>query len=173
MANNAVIEKHVIENHSNTVGMGFDFNAELVVADYDKEVDIEIKSTKPLTGKQYLLVIPITKFFKKLRNLYILINILNGRSVISLRLIEYFVVNYVLENNTYYDLNKYKNKPDYIVNNLFANLEPEPNITSSSNNVILQNQVKREIRDDVLTVARTQAVKTPTNFDDFFMIHDH
>jgi len=163
----------VDDTNDETRSLGFDFNAELVAADYAKEIDIEIKSTKPLTGKQYLLVIPITKFFKKLRNLYILINILNGRSVISLRLIEYFVVNYVLENNTYYDLNKYRNKPDYIVNNLFANLEPEPNTASSSNNAIIQNQVKREIRDDVLNIARTQTVKTPTNFDDFFMIHDN
>lgn len=155
----------IVNNETTSTSSGFDFNRELVTADYDKEIDIEIKSTKPLTGKQYLLVIPITKFFKKLRNLYILINILNGRSVISLRLIEYFVVNYVLENNTYYDLNKYRNKPDYIVNNLFTSSDQEAATT--------QPPLTSDIRTNILNVARTHALKTPTNFDDFFMIHDN
>lgn len=176
MASNAVEEKQVVINDESRLDAnpGFDFNKELVAADYAKDIDIEIKSSKPLTGKQYLLVIPITKYFKKLRNLYILINILNGRSVISLRLIEYFVVNYVLENNTYYDLNKYKNKPDYIVNNLFASLEPDVNssMISSENSITRPNQVINEIRADI-SHTRTHAVKPPTNFDDFFMIHDN
>jgi hypothetical protein len=176
MASNAVAEKQSVINGESRIDANpsIDFNKELAATDYAKDIDIEIKSSKPLTGKQYLLVIPITKYFKKLRNLYILINILNGRSVISLRLIEYFVVNYVLENNTYYNLNKYKNKPDYIVNNLFASLAPDVNssMTSSDNSITRPNQVINEIKADI-SHPRTHAVKTPSNFDDFFMIHDN
>jgi hypothetical protein len=115
-------------------------------ADYDKQQEIEIKSSKSLTGKQYLLVIPITKFFQNKRNLYILINILNGRSIISLRLIEYFVVNYVLENNTYFSKSNYKGSPGYIVDNLFAK--------------------------DIETVAKPVS-RVQRNFDDYFMVHDN
>ncbi len=77
-----------------------DYDVALPREYYDKKIKIDIKTAKQLSGKQYLLIIPITRFFQNVRNMYILINILNGRSIISLRLIEYFVVNYVLENNT-------------------------------------------------------------------------
>lgn len=84
----------------------------------DCEMDIDLKTSKSLTGKQYILAIPITQFFRNVRNMYALINILNGQSIISLRLIEYFVVNYVLENNTFFDINRYNKHPEYLINNL-------------------------------------------------------
>lgn len=160
---------------STTNPAAIDFNLPLNESDYNRELDIEIMSTKPLTGKQYLLVIPITKFFKKLRNLYILINILNGRSVISLRLIEYFVVNYVLENNTYYNLEKYKHRPDYIINNLFApvdNNEPATVVVSSVGNppiragLLAQTPLQSDIRTNIIN-------KQADNFDNYFLIHDN
>jgi hypothetical protein len=170
-------------SNTNTI----DFTTPLPLLNYTKELDIEIKSSKPLSGKQYLLLIPITKFFKKYRNIYLLINILNGRSIISLRLIEYFVVNYVLENNTHYNLTKYKNKPEFIVDNLFTAGPPTIDITSESMvpvNVespslkdeirmsILENKVKANLQ---VTVPMAQAVAdtTTNNFDDYFLVHDN
>ncbi len=82
------------------------------------EMDIDLKTSKSLSGKQYILAIPITKFFRNVRNMYALVNILNGQSIISLRLIEYFVVNYVLENNTFFDINRYNKCPEYLIRNL-------------------------------------------------------
>ncbi len=151
-----------------------DFNMPLQKADYDKALNIEIMSTKPLTGKQYLLVIPITKFFRKMRNLYILINILNGRSVISLRLIEYFVVNYVLENNTYYNLEKYKYNPAYIVDNLFANdnvLTAEQQHAGNSTIEDTQQANRQEIQQAIHQ--RDKVSKPSNNFDNYFLIHDN
>ena len=51
--------------------------------------------------------------------MYILIHILNGNSIISLRLIEYFVVNYVLDNNTYFNVKKYNKNKKFVIDNLF------------------------------------------------------
>ncbi len=132
-----------------------DFTNPLPFINYNKELDIEVKSNKPLSGKQYLLLIPITKFFKKYRNIYLLINILNGRSIISLRLIEYFVVNYVLENNTHYNLTKYRNKPEFIVDNLFTAGPPTIDITSETMSPVtiaesIQQTLKDEIRMSIL-----------------------
>ena len=154
--------------------VSLDFNMPLQKADYDKALNIEIMSTKPLTGKQYLLVIPITKFFRKMRNLYILINILNGRSVISLRLIEYFVVNYVLENNTYYNLEKYKYNPAYIVDNLFANdsvLTAEQQNAGNSTIEDTQQANRQEIQQAIQQ--RDKVSKPSNNFDNYFLIHDN
>ena len=163
-----------------------DFTIPLPFLDYNKELDIEIKSSKPLTGKQYLLLIPITKFFKKYRNIYLLINILNGRSIISLRLIEYFVVNYVLENNTHYNLTKYRNKPEFIVDNLFTSGPPTIDITSESIPQVENNSLslKDEIRMSILEnkVKSNLQITTPdqaitelntNNFDDYFLVHDN
>ena len=135
-------------NTANTI----DFTTPLPFLDYNKELDIEIKSSKPLSGKQYLLLIPITKFFKKYRNIYLLINILNGRSIISLRLIEYFVVNYVLENNTHYNLTKYRNRPEFIVDNLFTAGPATIDITSESMTPVANDSqsLKDEIRMSIL-----------------------
>jgi hypothetical protein len=87
---------------------------------FQYDFNLEIKTSSNLSAKQYLLIIPITNFFKKARNLYILYNILKCKSVISLRLIEYFVVNYVLDNNTHFDLSRYKSNPSYLIDNLFT-----------------------------------------------------
>lgn len=130
---------------------------------YDAHVPIELKSEKPLNGKQYLLAIPITKFFSNLRNLYLLIHILNGDSVISLRLIEYFVVNYVLDNNTYFNINQYNKNRHYAVKNLFTKKK--------------QSSLDEEIREDILSrqnSSETQLEEVKlNNFDDLFMIHDN
>jgi hypothetical protein len=129
---------------------------------YDIKVPIELKCEKPLNGKQYLLAIPITKFFSNLRNLYLLIHILNGDSVISLRLIEYFVVNYVLDNNTYFNVKKYNKNNQFAVEHLF-------NKTHSTD-------IKEEIREDILSRQNSNSLldlEDYNNFDDFFMIHDN
>lgn len=129
---------------------------------YDIKVPIELKSEKPLNGKQYLLAIPITKFFSNLRNLYLLIHILNGNSIISLRLIEYFVVNYVLDNNTYFNVKKYNNNKRFVVEHLF--------------NKRKTTDIKEEIREDIISRQNSSSsldIEDYNNFDDFFMIHDN
>lgn len=94
------------------------FDEPLDLSLMNAEMDIDLKTSKSLSGKQYILAIPITQFFRNVRNMYALVNILNGQSIISLRLIEYFVVNYVLENNTFFDINRYNNCPEFLIRNL-------------------------------------------------------
>lgn len=164
-----------------------DFINPLPVNDYNKELNIEIKSSKPLSGKQYLLLIPITKFFRKYRNIYLLINILNGRSIISLRLIEYFVVNYVLENNTHYNLTKYRNNPEFIVDNLFTSGPPTIDITRETM-ASVENTSAQILKDEIRMAILEKKVKanlplhettspitntTTNNFDDYFLVHDN
>ena len=66
--------------------------------------DIRIKSPKEITGKQALLMIPLTKFFCQKENINKLLEIVEGRSVISLRLIDWFVTNYSKKNNVMYKI---------------------------------------------------------------------
>jgi hypothetical protein len=96
------------------------------------EMDIDLKTSKSLSGKQYILAIPITQFFRNVRNMYALVNILNGQSIISLRLIEYFVVNYVLENNTFFDINRYNRCPEFLIRNLREKVYSIPDLGNSS-----------------------------------------
>ena len=71
------------------------------------DVNITIKSCKNISAKQALLIIPITKFFKKRHTLNKLISILKGESI-SLRLIDWFVTNYCKKYNIMYNLNLYR-----------------------------------------------------------------
>jgi hypothetical protein len=72
--------------------------------------EVYIKGDKDISSKQALLIIPITKFFTNKYNLDKLINILSGESVISLRLIDWFVTNYCKKNNTIFDKTYYEAK---------------------------------------------------------------
>lgn len=128
---------------------------------YDIKIPIELKSEKSLNGKQYLIAIPITKFFSNLRNMYILIHILNGNSIISLRLIEYFVVNYVLDNNTYFNVKKYNKNKKFVIDNLFTKKK--------------KSSIEDEIRKDIKLKQDNNSLNEEdlNNFDDFFMIHDN
>lgn len=92
----------------------------LPLPEFNKKLQITIKTTKEshLDARQLLILQPLVDFYSNQRNMYILINILNGSSVISLRLIEYFVVNYVLKNKLKFNINRYNTTPAYLVNNL-------------------------------------------------------
>ena len=87
--------------------------------------DVVVKTSKDITGKQSLLMIPLTKFFCQKKNIVILLNILDGKSKISLRLIDWFVTNYskkfnVVYNKNNYDITKQKiKKEDYSFNDFF------------------------------------------------------
>lgn len=63
-----------------------------------------IKSPKEITGKQALLMIPLTKFFCQKNNIDRLKEILDGVGDVSLRLIDWFVTNYSKKNNVMYNL---------------------------------------------------------------------
>lgn len=77
----------------------------------DGDYDIVIKGdNKKITGRQSLLLIPITSFFNNKNNLEKLIPILNATSPISLRIIDWFVTNYSKEHNIMFNKEKYLNK---------------------------------------------------------------
>ena len=61
-----------------------------------------------LTGKQFLLIIPLTKFFCENNNIKKLKSIIDGNSKLSLRLIDWFVTNYSKKNLVMYNLKKLK-----------------------------------------------------------------
>jgi hypothetical protein len=125
---------------------------------FNLEFDLELMTSEALTAKQYLLIIPITKFFKNARNLYVLYNLLKCKTLISLRLIEYFVVNYVLEFNTCYDLNRYKNNPRYLIDNLFE-INKKYNEYTPDDMVIHTNDDKNNFG--------------MPSYNELFMIHDN
>jgi hypothetical protein len=113
----------------------------LQASDYNKDLEIAIKTTKDskLDARQLLILQPLVKFYTKQRNMYILVNILNGSSIISLRLIEYFVVNYVLKNKLKFNKAKYNTDPKYLVNNLNGEVykKRERNIENTYDNMII------------------------------------
>ena len=73
-------------------------------------VDEEIYKNQDnvLTGKQYLLLIPLTRFFCQTENIDKLKHILDGKSKLSLRLVDWFVTNYSKKNLVMYNLKKMK-----------------------------------------------------------------
>jgi hypothetical protein len=109
--------------------------------DYNKELQIAIKTTKEskLDARQLLILQPLVKFYSKQRNMYILINILNGSSIISLRLIEYFVVNYVLKNKLKFNKAQYKSDLKYLVNNINGEVykKKHKNIENTYENILI------------------------------------
>lgn len=63
-------------------------------------------SKKNVTSKDDLLMIPLTNFFSNKRNLNKMLNIVNGKSKISLRILDWFVTNYSKKNNIIYNIKK-------------------------------------------------------------------
>jgi len=55
------------------------------------------------THKQDLLMASLQDFYKEKHNIYTILSILEGRSKISLRIIDWFVTNYSKKNNTNFD----------------------------------------------------------------------
>lgn len=70
--------------------------------------EISKNQNNVLTGKQYLLLIPLTKFYCVEENITKLKTILEGRSTLSLRLVDWFVTNYSKKNLVMYNLKKIK-----------------------------------------------------------------
>ena len=65
--------------------------------------------TKEISGKQALLMIPLTKFFCQQKNVDKILPILNGDSKISLRIIDWYVTNYSKKYNIIYNIKYYIN----------------------------------------------------------------
>jgi len=57
-----------------------------------------------ITTTQDLLMHSVTQFFKVKKNIEVMLPIIQGKSVISLRVIDWFVTNYSKKNNIYYNL---------------------------------------------------------------------
>ena len=61
------------------------------------------------THKQDLLMSSLQEFYKDTNNLKIILDILQGRSKISLRIIDWYVTNYSKKKNTNFELDIFKN----------------------------------------------------------------
>lgn len=70
---------------------------------------INSSSILPKTHKQDLLMSSLQEFYKDTNNLKIILDILQGRSKISLRIIDWYVTNYSKKKNTNFELNIFKN----------------------------------------------------------------
>ena len=70
---------------------------------------IQIKTSDEISGKQALLLIDLTKFYYDEKNIIKFRNIIEGKTKISLRLIDWFVTNYSKKENINYLINKIKN----------------------------------------------------------------
>ena len=70
---------------------------------------INSTSILPKTHKQDLLMSSLQEFYKDNNNLKIILDILQSRSKISLRIIDWFVTNYSKKKNTNFELNIFKN----------------------------------------------------------------
>ena len=116
-------------------------NKTLKTQSFNSKLKIAVKTTKysKLDARQILILQPLVEFFSNSRNMYILVNILNGRSIVSLRLIEYFVVNYVLKNKLRFNMLRYSNDKKYLVENLkeITNKKEEREYDNNFDNMVL------------------------------------
>lgn len=77
-------------------------------------------SSKEISGKQAVLMIPLTKFFCIKENIDTLQAILSGNADVSLRLIDWFVTNYSKKNNVMYNMTEFNgNMTSSSFNDLF------------------------------------------------------
>jgi hypothetical protein len=74
-----------------------------------KKKDIQIKS------RQDILMISLTKFFNKKKNISKFNEVLFGNSKISLRVLDWFVTNYSKKNNIVYNIEENKETKKFIV----------------------------------------------------------
>ena len=74
------------------------------------ETEIYKNQENVLTGKQFLLLIPLTRFYCETYNIEKLKTILDGKSKLSLRVVDWFVTNYSKKNLVMYNLKKLKEK---------------------------------------------------------------
>jgi hypothetical protein len=121
-------------------------------SEYNDKLQISIKTSKDtkLTAKQLLILQPLINFYSIKRNLYILVDIIMGKSIISLRLIEYFVVNYVLKNKLKFNKLLYSNDNSFLINNLhgFTKKRKPTNLkeTSYDNIFIVHDNYKSQLK---------------------------
>ncbi len=69
------------------------------------------EKTKDIKGKQELLLVSLNNFYENEYNKLALLDILNGKNKISLRIIDWFVTNYSKKNNIEYALKKKMTSP--------------------------------------------------------------
>ena len=87
------------------------------------------KKQKDIQGKQELLLVSLGKFYKDGKNKKNLVNILEGKDKISLRIIDWFVTNYSKKNNIEYVLK-------------VKNTSPKRSATLKKNNNTMKNSKK-------------------------------
>tara|TARA_B100001057_G_scaffold496271_1_gene597292 strand:+ start:1121 stop:1903 length:783 start_codon:yes stop_codon:yes gene_type:complete len=102
------------------------------------KIKIYIKGNKNISGKQTLLTKPILEFYNNIENLKTLIPILDGTSIISLRLVDWFVTNYCKKYNTIFNINDFKIKNNKIFQD-FDKIEDEIDLSYNGNNLIYNN----------------------------------
>ena len=70
-----------------------------------KNLNISNKKELNINSKKDLLMDSLTKFFTNIDNLDKIVNIISGKSKISLRILDWFVTNYSKKNNVSYKIN--------------------------------------------------------------------
>ena len=137
-------------------------------SDYNKNLTISVKTTKDskLDARQLLILQPLVEFYSNHRNMFILVNILNGNSIISLRLIEYFVVNYVLKNKLKFNKAEYNTDLRYLVNNLNGQVYKKPvrKVENTYENILMvhdnyKSQLKQYNKKNFDPFCRTHRIK--------------
>jgi hypothetical protein len=123
-------------------------------------VDAEIYKNQDnvLTGKQYLLLIPLTRFFCQTENIDKLKNILDGNSKLSLRLVDWFVTNYSKKNLVMYNLKKMKR-------NALLNKEKKQEKENE-----IDNANNAEIKDDCSDADSGVELEEQEYFSDYFNV---
>lgn len=74
-----------------------------------KKINISNKKELNINSKKDLLMDSLTKFFTNIDNLDKIVNIISGKSKISLRILDWFVTNYSKKNNVSYKINNKNN----------------------------------------------------------------
>lgn len=93
-----------------------------------------------LSGKQLLLLIPLSKFYSENGNITKLKDILDGKSKLSLRLVDWFVTNYSKKNLTYYNLEEYKLKYNQ------TKKTKKKNIKDYENHIFVFNNYREQLK---------------------------
>lgn len=76
--------------------------------DFIKKCIVSNAKVLSINSKKDLLMESLTKFFNNVENLNYIVNIINGKSKISLRILDWFVTNYSKKNNIRYVIDKTK-----------------------------------------------------------------
>tara|TARA_B100000497_G_C7570275_1_gene343656 strand:+ start:152 stop:442 length:291 start_codon:yes stop_codon:yes gene_type:complete len=85
--------------------------------------DIIVINNNDVKGKQYLLMESLSKYYNIPGRINIVYDIINQKTILSLRILDWLVTNYAKSKNVMYELEKIgcKNKEETYTFNIFLN----------------------------------------------------